>query len=129
MKKQLILILLLFITTAGSIMAQGTMEQKPNVRAKETYFKLKTDLTLLGEQDAKVYQVFEDYYTTIQKVREEMRASGNLDRENMRDNMQRVAGVRDAKLKVILTEDQMKKWVNEVEPTMYPKTKREEQKQ
>ena len=30
----------------------------------------------------------------------------------MKDNMQRVAGVRDAKLKVILTDEQMKKWVN-----------------
>ncbi len=129
MKKQLILILLVFITTAGSILAQGTMEQKPNARAKETYFKLKTDLTLVGEQDAKVYQVFEDYYTTIQKVRDEMSASGSMDREKMKDNMQRVSGVRDAKLKVILTEEQMKKWVNEVEPAMHPQRKKEEQKQ
>lgn len=129
MKKQIFLILLVFITTAGSIMGQEMVEQKPNVHAKETYFKLKADLNLVGEQDAKVYQVFEDYYTTQMKIKEEMRLGGNTDAERMKDNMQRVAGARDAKLKVILTEEQMKKWVNEVEPAMYPQRKREAQKQ
>ncbi len=118
MKKQLFLTLLAFITTAGSIMAQQAVDQKPHVHAKETYFKLKTDLSLTGGQDAKVYQVFEDYYTTEMKIKEEMRAAGNTDAERFADNMQRIAGVRDTKLKVILTEAQLNKWTNEIEPAM-----------
>ena len=121
MKKQLFLGLLAFISTAGTLMAQDNMQpKKPHERAKETYFKLKTDLALTGEQDAKVYQAFEDYYTTMQKLREEMRASGNTGSERMKDNVEKISTVRDNKLKAALTEEQMKKWVNEIEPGMRP---------
>ena len=129
MKKQLFLTLLVFITTAGSIMAQEMVEQKPNVHAKETYFKLKADLNLVGEQDAKVYQVFEDYYTTEMKIKEEMRHAGNTDAERFADNMRRTAVLRDTKLKAILTEAQLNKWINEIEPSMRAPKKVEEQKQ
>lgn len=121
MKKQLFLSLLAIVAAAGSIMAQdNTQQKKPSERAKETFTKLKTDLSLVAEQDAKVYKAFEDYYTTMQKLREEMRASGNTDRERMKDNVQRVTTVRENKLKVILTEAQMKIWVDDIEPGMRP---------
>jgi hypothetical protein len=129
MKKQLFLTLFAFITTVGSIMAQQAVEQKPNVHAKETYFKLKTDLSLTGEQDAKVYQVFEDYYTTKMKIKEEMRHAGNTDAERFADNMRRTALLRDTKLKAILTEAQLNKWVSEIEPSMRSPKKVEDQKQ
>ena len=118
MKKQLFLTLLAIISTAGSIMAQQEVEQKPHVRAKETYFKLKADLNLVGEQESKVYMIFEDFYTTEMKIKEEMRNAGNTDAERFADNMQRTAVVRDGKLKAILTEVQLNKWLNEIEPSM-----------
>ena len=119
MKKQLFLSLLAIVAAAGSLMAQGDMQQKTSSeRATEITAKLKTELTLTSEQEPKVAKAFEDYYTTMQKLREEMRAAGTVDRERMKDNMQRVSTVRDDKLKAILTEDQMKKWSNEVEPAM-----------
>ena len=119
MKKQLFLSLLAIVAAAGSLMAQGDMQQKTSSeRATEITAKLKTELTLTSEQEPKVAKAFEDYYTTMQKLREEMRAAGTVDRERMKDNMQRVSTVRDDKLKAILTEDQMKKWTNEVEPAM-----------
>ena len=129
MKKQLFLTLFAFITTAGSIIAQQAVEQKPNVHAKETYFKLKTDLSLVGEQEAKVYMIFEDYYTTEMKIKGEMRNAGNTEADRFADNMQRIAGVRDGKLKAILTEAQLNKWVTEIEPSMRSPKKAEEQKQ
>ena len=119
MKKQLFLSLLAIVAAAGSLMAQGDMQQKTSSeRATEITAKLKTDLLLTAGQEPKVAKAFEDYYTTMQKLREEMRAAGTVDRERMKDNMQRVSTVRDDKLKAILTEDQMKKWTNEVEPAM-----------
>jgi hypothetical protein len=41
----------------------------------------------------------------------EMRESGNMDREAMMAKRKELAGERDAKLKLIFTEAQMKKWV------------------
>ena len=121
MKKQLLLSLLAFIATAGSIMAQGNMQQKsPSERAKETSLKLKTDLTLTIEQAAKVYQAFEDLYTAQQKAMEEMRNSGSMDREKMKETRDKLNAERDTKLKGILTGDQMKKWTNDIEPNMHP---------
>jgi Spy/CpxP family protein refolding chaperone len=121
MKKQLFLSLLTIVTAAGSIMAQGNMQQKsPSERAKETSLKLKTDLTLTAEQDAKVYKAFEDLYTAQQKAMEEMRNSGSMDREKMKETRDKLNIERDTKLKGILTEDQMKKWTNDIEPNMRP---------
>ena len=121
MKKQLLITLFAIVAAVGSVKAQDNMQQKtPNERAKETFTKLKTDLVLVVEQEGKVFQAFEDFYTTMQKLREEMRAAGNTDRERMKDNVQRVTTVREDKLKVILTEAQMKKWVNDIEPAMRP---------
>ncbi len=129
MKKQLLLTLFAIVTTAGSIIAQQAVDQKPHVHAKETYFKLKTDLSLTGMQESKVYQIFEDYYTTEMKIKEEMRAAGNTDAERFADNMRRTALLRDTKLKAILTEAQLSKWTNEIEPAMRAPKVIEEKKQ
>ena len=89
MKRKIFLSLFALIATASSIMAQEAL-QKPNVHAKETYFKLKADLGLAGEQDAKVYQVFEDFYTTEMKVKMEFSHAGNTDADLLKNNMIRI---------------------------------------
>ncbi len=122
MKKKLILSVIAMIAIAGNIFAQDAVQvKKPHERAKETYFKLKADLALVGEQDAKVYQVFEDYYKTQDAIKAEISTAGNTDMERMQDNMKKIAEKRDAKLKLILTEVQLEKWVKEVEPAMQVK--------
>ena len=50
----------------------------------------------------------------------EMRASGNMDREAMMTKRKELAEARDAKLKLIFTEEQLKKWINEIEPGLRP---------
>ena len=121
MKKQILINLLAIVAAAGSINAQGNMQQKsPAERAKETSIKLKTDLTLTPEQDAKVYTVFENLYNTQQKAIEEIRNSGSMDREKMKETRDKLNAERDVKLKAILTNEQMKKWTNDIEPTMHP---------
>ena len=45
-----------------------------------------------------------------------MRASGSMDREATMSERKELSDARDAKLKAIFTEEQMKKWVDEVEP-------------
>jgi hypothetical protein len=49
-----------------------------------------------------------------------MRASGNTDREAFQAKRKELAEARDAKLKLIFTEEQQKKWIDEIEPGLRP---------
>lgn len=131
MKKQLFLSLFAVCAIAGSAMAQepvqaavpqqqGMQQKAPNERAKETLIKLQADLGVTNDQGAKVYAVFENYYTAQQKAMEEMRASGTFDRDAMKANRDKMMASRDEQLKGILTADQYTKWKDVVEPSMRP---------
>jgi protein CpxP len=111
----------------GSVQAQtpsspqGMQQQKtPAERTKETLLKLQDALPFTGDQGAKSYPIFFDFYTAQQKAMEDMRASGTMDRDAMKATRDKLAAERDAKLAVIFTPDQMKKWTNEIEPSLRP---------
>jgi periplasmic protein CpxP/Spy len=126
MKKQFLLSLLAIAITTTTVKAQEAIaaapqnvEQKqPNERTKETLLKLQAELGISNDQSAKAYPVFEAFYTAQQKLREEMRASGSNDREKMKAGREELVTKRDEQLKEIFTEAQMKKWKEEVEPSM-----------
>lgn len=59
-------------------------------------------------------------FTAQQTAMEEMRNAGTMDREKMKETRDKLNAERDLKLKAILTEDQMKKWINDIEPSMRP---------
>ena len=128
MKKQLVLGMFAMFATAGSVMAQeaaaaqgqGMQQKQPNERAKETALKLQNDLSLTTEVAGKLYDPFFQFYTDQQKAMDEMRASGSFDREKMKATRDALTDARDKKLAAILTADQMKKWKDEIEPSMRP---------
>ena len=64
--------------------------------------------------------IFTNYYKTQDASRDEMMASGNFDRDAFRAKMQEFATARDEKLKLVLTEAQMKAWKDDIEPAMRP---------
>ncbi len=64
--------------------------------------------------------VFTHYFKAVDIKREDMRSSGSMDREKMREEMQKLSGDRDDKLKNIFTIDQFKKWKDEIEPSLRP---------
>jgi DUF4097 and DUF4098 domain-containing protein YvlB len=64
--------------------------------------------------------VFTQYFKATDAKREEMMNSGSPDREKMRSEMQKLSGDRDDKLKSIFTDDQFKKWKDEIEPSLRP---------
>jgi len=64
--------------------------------------------------------VFTQYFKAVDVKREEMMNSGSPDREKMRSEMQKLSGDRDDKLKSIFTDDQFKKWKDEIEPSLRP---------
>ncbi len=59
-------------------------------------------------------------YRTADAKRQEMMSGGSPDRDKMRTEMQKLSGDRDDKLKNIFTDDQFKKWKDEIEPSLRP---------
>lgn len=124
MKKQIVLSLLVLFVTIASVMAQGqggsrltVAERVKVVNEKITSFKLDNDKL------TKTDSVFTVYYTSLQKQREEMMSGGGTpDREAMRDKMLKLSIERDEQLKLIFTNDQFKKWKEDIEPALRPQS-------
>ena len=88
----------------------------PEERTKATMEKL-GPLNLTPEVTKKTEVIFADYNNTWQKTMDDMRASGSVDRDAMMAKRKEQSDARDLKLKAVFTEDQMKKWKDEIEPT------------
>ncbi|THU41969.1 hypothetical protein FAM09_07660 [Niastella caeni] len=122
MKKTILLLTIAIIGVLG-VQAQGGggfQRRTPEEKLKLTKEKL-VDLKLDKDQIIKSDSVFMDFFKAQDKMFEEMRASGGApDREQMREKNQKLIGERDDKLKKVFTEDQFKKWKDEIEPTLRP---------
>jgi len=123
--KKVIFLLTIAITGVLAVQAQGGggggfQRRTPEERLKMVKEKL-ADLKLDKDQTTKSDSVFLDSYKAQDKMFEDMRAGGGApDRDAMREKMQKLAAERDEKLKKIFTEDQFKKWHDEIEPSMRP---------
>jgi protein CpxP len=111
------LIALLFAVKISTNAQQGMQRRTVEERIKSTMDKLTTPLNLDTAVQAKTTAVFTDFYTAQDKMREDARASGN---RPDRSAMEKMMNDRDEKLKAIFTNDQYKKFKDEVEPTLRP---------
>ncbi len=107
----------IFITSANA--QGGGQRQTPEERAATAMEKM-APLNLDSAVKVKTNVIITDFFQNQQKAFMEMRESGNMDREAMMAKRKELAGERDAKLKLIFTEAQMKKWVDEIEPSLRP---------
>jgi uncharacterized UPF0160 family protein len=122
--KKVFLLLAIAITGAFAVQAQGGgggfQRRTPEERLKLVKEKL-VDLKLNADQTTKSDSTFIEYFRAQSKMMEDMRAGGGApDRDAMREKMQKMSAERDEKLKKIFTEDQFKKWKDEIEPSMRP---------
>ena len=78
------------------------------------------DFKLDKDKSALTDSAFTNFYKGQQKMMEDMRASGQMDRDKMMEGRKKLADERDDKLKKIFTDDQFKKWKDEIEPTTRP---------
>ena len=125
MKKFFFLALMLTAAT-GIAMAQGgggggfqrrTVEE----RVKIVHDKLDSAFKPAADKLKEIDVIFTDFYKAQDKMREEMMGGGERpDPQVMREKMQGMATERDDKLKKVLSEDQFKKWKEEIEPSMRP---------
>jgi periplasmic protein CpxP/Spy len=116
---------LIFVTTfllfIGSIaIAQGggprrTVEE----RVKRVHDKIDSAFKLAPAKLAQSDSAFATYYRATDKVRDAMTAEGGQpDFQAMREKTQPYTDARDKELKVILGDENYKKWKEEIEPSM-----------
>lgn len=109
------------ILSLGSLFAQGGERQQmtPEDRAKQTVEKM-VDLKLEESVREKTLVIMTEFFQGQQQAMQDMRASGNMDREAMRTKRKELSDARDAKLKMIFTQPQMQQWIDVVEPSLRP---------
>ncbi|MBC7508119.1 MAG: hypothetical protein H7320_05110 [Ferruginibacter sp.] len=122
MKKQIALSLMALFVTMASVMAQSQGGKRLTVaeRVKAVNEKL-ADFKLDNDKLIKTGSVFTAYYTSMQKQREEMMSGGGTpDNEAVRDKMLKLNIERDEQLQLIFTNDQFKKWKEDIVPALRP---------
>ena len=111
--------------SVSAVMAQGGggggfQRRTPEERTKMVMDKF-TDFKLDEKKSAEVDSIFIQFYRAQDKLRQEMMAGGGQpDFQAMREKMQPLMTDRDDKLKKALTDDQYKKWKDEIEPSLRP---------
>lgn len=120
MKKQFVLlaVAVMFSFTAAQAQGGGGGRMSPEERIKTTIEKM-APLKLDADTKVKADVIIADYVNGQQKAMDEIRASGG-DRNAMMTKRKEFADARDAKLKVIFTDAQMKQWKDEIEPSLRP---------
>lgn len=119
MKKQLGLMVIAAMFSFTVVNAQGGGQRMtPEERISFTIEKM-APLKLDAETKAKADVIIADYINGQQKAMDEVRAAGG-DREAMMAKRKEFTDARDAKLKAIFTEAQMKQWKDEIEPSLRP---------
>lgn len=122
MKKQLLLMVLAGCISIISVNAQGGgnfQRRTPEERAKMVHDKLDSAFKLDAATMAKADEVFLTFYKDSDKKMDEIRSAGGA-REEMTAARTKLIEERDLKLKAVLTEEQMKIWKDQIEPSMRP---------
>lgn len=121
MKIKNVLLLAVVLMGAVAVNAQGGSFPQRTIeeRVKAAHEKLDSAFKFDAVKQAKIDTVFAAYYKQQDKVREELRSGAERpDREMMRVKMQPAIDARDKELKTLLTEEEFKKWKDEIEPSM-----------
>jgi periplasmic protein CpxP/Spy len=115
-----LLAMLMFVVTCFTYAQGGGGFQMPSAEERtKTVMEKLGDLKLDKDQTTKTDSIFAGFYRTQAKKFEEMRAGGGqVDREAMRTEMEKMTTDRDEKLKKVWSADQFKKFKDEIEPTL-----------
>lgn len=117
--------LLAVVLMSAALFAQaqpGGQRRTVEERVKMVHEKIDSAFKLDADKLTKVDAAFTKYYKDQDKLREEMMSGGERpDFQAMREKMQPLTDARDKELKTILTDEQFKKWKDEIEPSMMPR--------
>ncbi|HVZ55225.1 MAG TPA: hypothetical protein VG870_01085 [Chitinophagaceae bacterium] len=117
-------VLLTALLLAGTLLAGAQGGGFPRRTVEERVKMVMDKISVLNLDKDKLDQtdsVFTQFYRDMDAKREEMRSGGGSpDWSQMRETMQKMMADRDDKLKKIFTDDQFKKWKDEIEPSLRP---------
>ncbi|MBL0135219.1 MAG: hypothetical protein IPP79_15175 [Chitinophagaceae bacterium] len=109
------------ITYAQGQGGGGFQRRTVEERVKIIHDKMDSAFKPSADKLKEVDEAFTAFYKAQDKVREELMSGGERpDPQVMREKLTPITTERDDKLKKILTEDQYKKWKDEIEPSMRP---------
>lgn len=111
----------LFTFTVLAAQAQPGNRRTVEERVKSVHEKLDSAFKLEAATLTKVDTVFANYYRQTDKLRDEMRSGERPDFQAIREKMQPLSDTRDKELKALLTDEQFKKWKDEIEPALMPR--------
>ena len=120
MKKQILLAVAVALFSVTTVNAQGGGGQRktPEERLKPIHDKLDSAFKLDVTKMKIVDDIFLNSFKDSDKKMDELRAGGGqMDRDAMMAARQKFTDERDAKLKDVLTTDQLKIWKEQIEPT------------
>ncbi len=119
MKKQFVTVAIAVIFSITTVNAQGGgnfQRRTPEERLKTIHEKIDSAFKLDAAKMVLVDSIFIQSFRDSDKKMDEVRTAGG-DRDAMRAARQKVAEERDAKLKAVFTEEQMKTWKDVIEPS------------
>lgn len=123
MKKQVLLLAAAAITSFAA-MAQGGgnfQRRTPEERLKPIHEKIDSAFKLDAAKLKQVDEIFLNSFKESDKKMEEMRAGGGqMDRDAWQAARQKMTEERDTKLKGVLTEEQLKIFKDQIEPSLRP---------
>ncbi|MGG9964280.1 hypothetical protein [Ferruginibacter sp. SUN106] len=125
MKKQILVAAVAALFSITAVNAQGGggnfQRRTPEERLKPIHDKLDSAFKLDAAKMKQVDDIFLNSFKESDKKMEEMRAGGGqMDRDAWQAARQKMNDERDAKLKDVLTADQLKIWKEQIEPTTRP---------
>lgn len=121
MRMKPVFLLASMLVGAIAVNAQHGNFQRRTVeeRVKTIHEKFDSTYKFDVAKQTKIDSVFVTYYRQQDKIREELSSGGERpDFETMRNKMQPAIEARDKELKTLLTEEEFKKWKDELEPAL-----------
>lgn len=129
MKNRFLLLafLVLGLATANAQGGGGGFQQRTvEERVKTIHEKMDSAFKPGDAKLKEIDGIFTAFYTAQDKARQELMSGGTRpSREEMMAKMEPITTERDGKLKKVLTEDQFKKWKDEIEPAMRPQRRQQ----
>ncbi len=122
MKKQILVLVVATLSISSVTHAQGGFQRRtPEERLQVVHHKIDSAFKLDAAKMALIDSAFLTAYKAQDAKREELMAGGGQpDRDAMRAEIQKITEARDVKLKAIFSEEQMKIWKEQIEPSMRP---------
>ncbi len=125
MKKQILVAAVAALFSVKAVNAQGGggnfQRRTPEERLKPVHDKLDSAFKLDAAKLKQADDIFLNSFKDSDKKMEEMRAGGGqFDRDAWNAARQKMNDERNEKLKAVLTAEQMKIWIDQIEPTTRP---------